>query len=133
MIARSAVLASALCCLGLVACDPSDPCDSGYRADHGYCVLADAGFDWFPDAQVLDADGGEPPASNPDATFGSPCVLQSDCGGMAPVCGGPMLPICTDINCLDTGTNTCPSGWECIDVTKYMASAPGVNAVCIKF
>ena len=133
MIARSAVFACALYCFGLAACDPNDPCDSGYFADHGYCYLLDAGFDWVSDAQVADEDGGLP-SSNPNATFGLPCTLQSECGGKAPVCGGPMLPICTDINCMDTGANICPSGWQCIDITKYgTAAAPGVTSVCIKF
>jgi hypothetical protein len=132
MIARSAAFACALYCLGLAACDPKDPCDRGYRADHGFCYLVDAGFDWANDAQVSENDSGAP-LTNPDAMFGSPCVLQSDCGGVAPVCGGPMLPICTAVNCLETGTSTCPSGWQCIDVTKYNASGPGVTSVCIKF
>jgi hypothetical protein len=46
------------------------------------------------------------------------------------VCGGPMLPVCTQINCMDGGKNTCPNGWDCIDVSKYMP-APGVTTVCI--
>jgi hypothetical protein len=132
MIARSAVFTWALCsCLGLVGCDPEDACDRGYREDHGYCYFADAGYDNLSDAQLGGGDDSGEPTGNPNAMFGTPCTLQSDCGGVAPVCGGPMLPICTDINCLDTGANTCPNGWQCIDVTKYMATAPGVKSVCI--
>jgi hypothetical protein len=128
MIARFAVGAGLLACvLASAACDPEDPCDKGYRADHGFCWLLDAGNDWYGDPEVDDAGV---PKSNPDATFGTECMLQSDCGGDAPVCGGPMLPICTVTNCENTG---CPNGWTCIDVTKYMASAPGVTSVCINF
>jgi hypothetical protein len=133
MIARSAVFIWALCsCIGLAACDPGDACDRGYRADHGYCYLRDGGYDNLTDAQLGggDNDSGEP-TGNPNAKFGMSCTQQSDCGGIAPVCGGPMLPICTDINCLATGRDTCPTGWQCIDVTKYMESAAGVSSVCI--
>jgi hypothetical protein len=132
MITRSAIILWALYgCSLLAGCDPSDPCDPGYRADHGFCFLIDAGFDWRSDAGSSDGGDAGEPASNPNAQFGSACMLQSDCGGVAPVCGGPMLPICTAINCIES-PSVCPTGWTCIDVTKYMASAPGVNSVCIK-
>jgi hypothetical protein len=131
MIARLAVFVWTLaCCSALAGCDPSDACDRGYYADHGFCYLSDGGFDWVSDAQTTDGEDGGAPTQNPNAKFGTPCTLQSECGGTAPVCGGPMLPVCTQINCLDDST-LCPDGWTCIDVTKYMASAPGVNSVCI--
>jgi hypothetical protein len=122
----------ALCSVVVVACDPSDACDHGYRADHGYCYLIDAGYDPLTDGSAgADEDGGDAaPLQNPNAKFGSPCSQQSDCGGEAPVCGGPMLPVCTQINCMEGGQNTCPNGWDCIDVSKYMP-APGVITVCI--
>jgi hypothetical protein len=130
MIARSTVFAWALCSwIALASCDPDDACDRGYREDHGYCYLLDGGYDGLYDAQFGGDDSGAL-TSNPNAVFGMPCTQQSECGGV-PVCGGPILPICTDINCMDGGRNKCPSGWQCIDVTKYMASAPGVMSVCI--
>jgi hypothetical protein len=119
-----------LCCCALWACDPEDACDKGYYADHGYCYVSDAQTDLMV-VDGSDGDGGEP-AHDPNATFGKPCSLQSDCGGIAPVCGGPMLPVCTNINCLETGKDTCPTGWTCVDVTKY-APSPGVNSACINF
>lgn len=127
MSARFAVLASVLSCLAITACDPSDACDRGYFADHGYCYLSDAGFDWRDASEEDDAGALD---NNPSAMFGTACVKQSDCGGVAPVCGGPMLPLCTQIQCI--GTSLCPTGWQCFDVTKYMQDvAPGVTSVCI--
>lgn len=129
MIARLAVVLSTLgCVVAIAGCDPKRPCDEGYFADHGFCYLVDAGTDWFVDGAVGLDDGGTV-EQNPDATYGTPCKLQSDCGGVAPVCGGPMLPLCTTINCESAG---CPSGWSCIDVTKYPGVAPGVMSVCIE-
>lgn len=123
---RIIALACVLWSCAIAACDPSDPCDPGYFEDHGYCYLLDGGFDWRDAA--LDEDGGAD--SNPNATFGSPCVKQSDCGGIAPICGGPMLPLCTQIQCLDT--TLCPAGWQCFDITKYAQEiAPGVTSACI--
>jgi hypothetical protein len=132
MIARIAVAFSTLAALAsvgvLAGCDPKHPCDKGYYADHGFCYLMDAGNDWYLDASIDGEDGGVVP-QNPNAMYGSPCKLQSDCGGEAPVCGGPMLPLCTTINCESAG---CPVGWSCIDVSKYPGVAPGVISVCIE-
>jgi hypothetical protein len=118
------------CCL-LWACDPDDACDKGYYADHGYCYVTDAQTDLMVVDGSADGDGGVP-EQDPNAKFGKPCSLQSDCGGIAPVCGGPMLPVCTDINCMESGRDTCPTGWLCVDVTKY-SPAPGVVSACISF
>lgn len=127
---KATTLAVAISCIALVACDPDDGCDPGYYADHGYCYLLDAGPEviFFGDAG-LESDGGVI-IQDPTATFGKPCQSQSECGGVAPVCGGPMLPICTTINCLDTGEDTCPPGWLCVDVTKY-DPFPGITHVCV--
>lgn len=128
MILRCIRLGLALGCCLLWACDPEDACDEGYYADHGFCYVADAQTDLMvPDAS---ADDSGVPMNDPNATFGKPCSVQSDCGGIAPVCGGPMLPVCTNINCMDT--NLCPTGWLCVDVTKY-SPAPGVTSACIQF
>ena len=113
----------------LGACDPDDACEDGYYADHGICYLEDAATGLVPTDASASDDGGAP-ASDPNATFGKPCREQSDCGGVAPVCGGRDLPVCTNINCLDKPI--CPSGWLCIDVTKYDPPPPaGVNSVCV--
>ena len=117
-------LAAVSCWFGLLACDPENACDSGYYADHGYCLRH-----VMLDASVAE-DGGEI-MQNPNATFGTSCTSHSDCGGEAPVCGGPLLPVCTTINCLDTGEDICPAPWTCVDVTKYMPG-PGVTHTCVK-
>jgi hypothetical protein len=119
-----------LCVVATAGCDPEHPCDKGYRVDHGFCYPIDAGDDWI----LGGADGGKDEdggaiKQNPDAQFGTPCTSQSECGGVAPVCGGSMLPICTAVNCESAG---CPSGWNCVDVTKYPGVAPGVVSVCLK-
>ena len=132
MIARCMQLGFALACCLLWACDPDDACDPGYFADHGYCYVADAQVDLKPVEDASMEDGGAP-ASDPNATFGKPCTEQSDCGGIAPVCGGQMLPVCTNINCLEPGrADICPTDWLCVDVTKY-SPVPGVTSACIKF
>jgi hypothetical protein len=123
-----AVIMLVLGCCAAAACDPDDACDPGFYADHGYCYLSDGGPSPFSDTG-LDADSGEL-IQNPNATHGMSCVEQSDCGGVAPACGGPMLPICTSINCL-TGGSGCPPGWLCVDISKY-EPAPGVTSVCVQ-
>jgi hypothetical protein len=113
------------------ACDPDNACDKGFYADHGYCYVSDAQTELMAvDANVTE-DGGTL-MQDPNATFGKPCSVQSDCGGVAPVCGGPMLPMCTNINCMEAGKDTCPSGWLCVDVTKY-SPTPGVMSACVSF
>ncbi|HKU40357.1 MAG TPA: hypothetical protein VJR89_19485 [Polyangiales bacterium] len=119
----------ALCCSSLWGCDPEDACDKGFKADHGYCYPLDGGTGLvFPDGG--DIEDGSTIMQDPNATFGKPCTEQSDCGGVAPLCGGTMFPFCTNINCM--GMEICPSGWVCVDTTKYY-QAPGVDSACIKF
>jgi hypothetical protein len=125
---RSALLAAVSCGLGLAACIPEDACDPGYIHDHGFCYK-DAGL-VYPTVDGSSEDGGESPG-NPNATFGTPCDSQDDCGGIAPVCGGPELPICTNINCLDD-RELCPSDWQCLDIKKY-GQLPGIDSVCVDF
>jgi hypothetical protein len=99
------------------ACDPDDPCDPGYYADHGVCV----GILEMPEPK---ADGGSDDAgpnhgfANDDTDFGRACELDSDCGGKAPACGAPMLPLCTAVNCIQ-GEAQCPPAWTCLDISNW--------------
>jgi hypothetical protein len=122
------VLALALFGCALGACDPSDPCDPGYYADHGACYRLAAG-----DAAVDDDAGSEPAAdAGRYAGFGDSCSKQSDCPPSAPACGAPMLPVCTVVNCLDKGPGVCPPGWNCMDV-KAVSPDPAIESVCVNF
>jgi hypothetical protein len=121
---RARLAARWLVLLGLAACDPSHPCDDGYYADHGMCLrivapAVDAG---------ADQDGG-PARTNPNANFGDPCSSAAECGGKAPVCGAPMLPVCTLVNCLQDDI-PCPPDWNCLDVTAFTTD-PKVKSVCV--
>lgn len=119
--------------LALSACDPSDPCDPGYYADHGACFRLNQHLDAGGDVDDIDdADAGETYGQAPfDADdFGKTCSSFDDCSGSAPVCGAPMFPLCTAINCLE-GAAQCPSDWQCLDVTA-LSNDPGVRSICLK-
>ena len=132
MRARARLFMLALCgVVSWAACDPDDPCDPGYVADHGVCVRT-------MELPRTDADGGAGDAgadggfANDDSDFGRPCEVMQDCGGKAPMCGAPMLPLCTAINCLQ-GESQCPGDWTCLDVSSWAQAYPGVESLCIKF
>jgi hypothetical protein len=109
---------------GLLACDPSDPCDPGYRADHGACLRTAT--------KMMEQDAGQSDAAMEfdESDFGYSCTTDADCGGSAPSCGAPRLPICTAINCLN-GAAKCPSSWECLDVSAWTPD-PKIQSVCVK-
>lgn len=119
----------ALC--GATACDPDNPCDPGFYADHGVCVRIIA-------PPKPDADGGAEDAgpgggfANDDSDFGRPCEVQEDCGGRAPECGAPMLPLCTAVGCLQ-GQSQCPADWQCLDISGWERPYPEVLSFCVKF
>jgi len=140
------VCAAAAC---MIACDPSDPCDSGYYEEHGSCRLlpSDAGGDSGGESggesgggaspsddddagPNADSDADSDAASNADpyAGFGDDCTEQTDCPD-ALVCGAPMLPYCTAINCMDDA-QLCPPDWLCFD-TMGMSPDPTVTSVCL--
>ena len=120
--------------LSAAACDPDDPCDPGYYADHGLCVrnmapprpAADGG------AEGEDAGSGDTVFSNDDSDFGRPCEVQTDCGGKAPECGAPELPLCTAINCLQ-GESQCPADWICLDISSWERPYPYVKSICVQY
>lgn len=47
--------------------------------------------------------------------FGKSCTTASDCGGNAPICGAPQLPVCLNIMCSTGEVNAgiCPATWTC--------------------
>ena len=120
------------------ACDPSDPCDSGYEEEHGACypirAPQDAAQGDEPDG-ATDEDGGslsdaevEPPG-DPYEGFGDECEDESDCPEDL-VCGAPQLAMCTQVNCMDE-PSICPPDWTCFDTTG-VSPDPSVTSVCLK-
>ena len=113
-----------------VACDPDDPCDPGYYADHGLCVR-------ITTTPEPEADGGADDAgpgggfANDDSDFGRPCEVQEDCGGKAPDCGAPQLPLCTAVNCLQ-GQSQCPASWTCLDISSWERPYPDIKSLCVR-
>jgi hypothetical protein len=120
---RRSALFFVLGALALAACDPSNPCDPGYYSDHFFCLQIDASAGF-----MTDEDAGSDSGKN--TAHGTPCSKQSDCGGEAPVCGAPQLPVCTSVECMVDGKDTCPSGWTCLDVTRYATNLP-VSSECV--
>lgn len=56
------------------------------------------------------------PMGNPDATFGTHCDSNADCGGDAPLCDNKMFHYCLQTNCLEgeEHAGVCPEGWICV-------------------
>jgi hypothetical protein len=123
----------ALLMLFALACDPSDPCDPGDYEEHGQCrALPEPAVDAGGDASSGDDDDGgseaEPPA-DPYAGFGDECAEASNCpSGL--ICGAPMLPMCTQVNCMDD-ESVCPPGWTCLDLTG-LSPDPNVSSICLE-
>jgi hypothetical protein len=124
---------------GLCACEPSDPCDPGYKEVHGACFPIDGEEDASEPGDAEDGDdedGGslmsdaevEPPG-DPYEGFGDECADEGDCPeGL--ICGAPQLPMCTQVNCLDE-PSICPPDWTCVD-TAGASPDPSVTSICLK-
>ena len=110
-------------------CDPDNACDPGYMPDHGLCLPVSGAPK--PDSGAEDDAGPSRDPKGDDSDFGRSCAVQEDCGGKAPLCGAPQLPLCTAANCLQ-GESECPADWTCIDVTSYGLQYPEVLSVCVK-
>lgn len=117
--------------LSAAACDPEDPCDPGYYADHGVCVRIIGMPGPAADGGAEDAGPGGGFA-NDDSDFGRPCEVTEDCGGKAPECGAPQLPLCTATNCMQ-GASQCPADWTCLDISGWERPYPEIKSLCIKF
>ena len=106
------------------ACKDSDPCDEGQESRGTACFPvaaggSSAGSSSKPEAGSPSDDGGggnAGPVGNPDATFGTACQGDDECGGDAPVCATDPLFYCTQLNCKDDEENpgACPDGWTCV-------------------
>jgi len=119
---RVCVLFLLLAC-ALWGCEPDDPCDPGFTADHGACLRM------APKMVEQDAGTSDAAAEFDESDFGYSCTTDADCGGSAPACGAPRLPICTAINCLN-GQSRCPSNWMCLDVSSWTPD-PKIQSVCV--
>jgi len=127
-------LSTALACFGLCAlstalsCKDSDPCDAGQELVGSGCFpippsggAPGAGGlgDVAPGgagASTAGAPSGVESPGNPDATFGTKCQSNADCGGPAPICATDPLFYCTQIDCQAGEANAavCPDQWVCI-------------------
>jgi len=128
--------------LGLVplACKDTDPCDPGQEIKSTGCFPitatgggagtsghtgAEAGA---PDqaAGAGGASSGEPmvePWGNPNATWGSPCTHNAECGPDAPICATDPFNYCSQIDCQDgeAHAGVCPPTWNCFKYLDYPA------------
>lgn len=124
--------AAVLALLGLLGsalpgCKDEEPCDPGQESIGTGCYEiakgGSAGTSSTAQGGAISeggaADGGAKasgPGSNPDATFGTPCQVDAECGGDAPVCATDPLFYCTQLDCKDGEANAgaCPDGWTCL-------------------
>lgn len=120
-----------LALLGLLAaagCKDEEPCDAGEESIGTACYpVASGGSAGSASAPVAGApaeggaadvpggSGGTEPLGNPDASFGTPCEANTDCGGDAPICATDPLFYCSQIDCSagEANEGACPAGWTC--------------------
>lgn len=124
-----------LVALSAIACDPSDPCDPGDYEVHGACYTPEMEV---PDAGDGDGDAGdgdsedagdeEAPPADPYAGFGDECTDDGDCSNGL-ICGAPMLPMCTQVNCMEE-PSICPPDWTCFDTTG-LSPDPNITSICL--
>jgi hypothetical protein len=125
-------LFSGLCLLPL-SCKDEDPCDPGQESIGTGCFPIQGGSGGGGSTNQpqagMPAEGGMPSEapSNPDATFGTPCESNEDCGGDAPICDNMVFNYCLQINCKEGEENegVCPADWQCVLV-------PPNPSACIK-
>jgi len=126
-------MAFSLAGLALSACQDDDPCDEGQVYKYAGCVplpkatggsTGSGGGSGDPEAGG--GSGGAP--TQAESQFGKACADATECGGDAPLCGAPQLPICTQILCLPGEMNegACPADWMCI-------SSGSNPSACVKF
>ena len=132
-----------VCTLALApACQPKDPCDPGYRVEHGECYAIkkrakpDAGThkpsqgddDAGTASTQTPADAATAAPADPFEGVGRNCAKASDCPASL-TCGAPNLPMCLKTNCLGD-PNGCPPDWMCIDVGAA-SPFPSITSVCL--
>jgi hypothetical protein len=114
----------------VVACDPEQACEPGFRATFGSCVAitpADAGK--AKSDSGGDDDGGAG-SCEPYARFGDACQTNDQCGCGAPTCMTDPLFYCSVTNCMGD-TTVCPPGWNCLDVSQF-STDPSVTSICFR-
>jgi hypothetical protein len=133
--------ASVLVLLGLsaslLACKDEDPCDPGQESIGTGCYpIATGGSAGSTSTPLAGApsDGGaagQPAAGNPDATFGTPCESDAECGGDAPVCATDPLFYCTQLDCNEGEENAgvCPEDWSCVHLPPQPSACVNLNAL----
>jgi hypothetical protein len=102
-----------------LSCKDEAPCDEGQESIGTGCFpKASSGGSGGKTSEPSagEASGGAP-MGNPDATFGTPCESDADCGGDAPVCDYKMFHYCLQIECGEGEANegVCPEGWMCVN------------------
>lgn len=122
-----------------LSCKDEDPCDPGQEARGTGCYPVEEGEAGSPgtpsgnEGGAADGAGGagSEPTGNPDATFGTKCESDEDCGGDAPVCATEMLFYCTQLDCQDGEANAgaCPDGWSCIKVPEKPSACVNLSAL----
>lgn len=116
-----------------VACKDEEPCDDDQESIGTGCFAKSTGGSGGSQSTAGESgEGGavgavEPPG-NPDATFGTSCETNTDCGGLAPTCATDPLFYCSQIECQDGEANegACPEGWRCF---KYLENP----SACVNF
>ncbi|HVY27876.1 MAG TPA: hypothetical protein VHB79_15075 [Polyangiaceae bacterium] len=119
--------------LGLLplACKDTDPCDPGQEIKGTGCfpiMSSDTGSTGDAGADAGGAAGVEP-WGNPDATWGSHCDRNKDCGPDAPICATAPFNYCSQIDCQDGEANAgvCPDTWTCFKFEPYPAICTDPN------
>jgi hypothetical protein len=123
-------------------CKDTSPCDDGQESIGTSCFPAATGGgagkasvkpESGAPAEGGDAAGGaaSPPVGNPDATFGTTCQSDADCGGDAPICDTEMFHYCLQTECADGEANAgvCPEGWVCVSVPPHPSACINASAL----
>jgi hypothetical protein len=120
-----------------LACKDDSPCDSGEVSIGTGCFAAPTGGSGggsVAEPVGGSTEGGEPsvPVGNPDATFGTPCATDADCGGDAPLCDNKVFNYCLQTDCAEGEPNegVCPAGWVCVPKGEDPQTGPHPSA-CI--
>jgi len=127
---RFCLVLAVFSCAVSAGCDLGDVCDPGYKEEYGACLRipmpAPDGGSKRADAAASDAAA----STGGSAEIGDECEAEGDCAnGLR--CGAPMLAYCTRANCLEPGSEGCPSDWTCLDVTGFSPD-PAVGSICLR-
>lgn len=134
-----------------LGCKDTSPCDPGQKVTGIGCFPETGGTGGKPSSVAGSDAGGAPissdggagealagadsgagiePWGNPDATWGSYCEANKDCGPDAPICATAPLFYCTQIDCQEGEANfgVCPDGWDCFKYEDNPAICFNPNA-----